>query len=105
MIEFNLNFNGYIDGRLHSFVCSRTFDTLAHPLRKGISLLLVGRVNDDEVSLVVTSLNMTQNAEKLTTSIEWELDSYEGEPVDEAKVKKIQRVLEFNGWSCKAKAR
>lgn len=102
MINFNLNFNGYIDGRPYSFTCSRTFDELPHQVQEDSTFLLVGADENDDVSLVVTHMDLVQHAGVLTSSIEWELDStLEDGRVSEYGVEKIRRVLEFNGWSWK----
>lgn len=104
MIEFNLHFTGYMGGKLHSFTCSRTFDTLPHSLQEGSTLLLEGEEENDDVSLIVMSVDMKQHAGKLRSSIEWEIDtSFEGS-FKEPTVEKIRRVLLFNSWSCEAHA-
>lgn len=102
MFEFNLYFTGYIDGRLHGFTCSRIFNTLPHPLQEDSFLLLRGDNENDDVGLVVTNLELKQHAGKLTTAIEWEIDTnFEG-GLTESAVEKIRRALAFNGWSCEA---
>lgn len=50
MIEFNLNFVGYIDRKPYSFTYSLTFDALLHPLQEGSTFLLVGADKNDDVS-------------------------------------------------------
>lgn len=106
MIEFSLQFVGWLNGERCGICCKWPVDAIPHPLKEeDDDYVITGQDEADKVHLWISGIIQEQRkGEPLKAVMVCELEATEHPFMEDGsfsheQTAKVKRVLEYNGWS------